>query len=315
MPLMQDQPPARRRAVGLVRYWTLLVPLLGMAPPVLADGIGDTPRWSVSPVLGLFSPRLGLLNDGEFKAPLPGQGRIILPDTGVNIDFDFVVDNPLPSIRHGTDAGAEFAYRLDDASAVFIGMSTWEASSTSVVATELPFQGVLSTTLYERTGTIAYNQVYLGLRRRLWRHDRLSIHGLLSLHELYNVDFKEDFVLAFRSGPAATFKRLIVTQSKATGGQLVRLGLEFDYRVYRHFSLGLDMGYFGGYRRFLLGNASLETDIQDQDNLSFRLPSIVGASGTLEYLAATNGFTDNRYEPLKLDFSGWNLMFRATLSF
>ncbi len=314
MPVIHAQTPSWKHCAGLGSGWSM-IGLLLLAMAAQADDTGDTPRWSVSPMLGLFSPRLELLNDGEFKAPLPGQGRIILPDTGVNIDFDFVVENPLPSIRYGTDAGAEFAYRIDDDNTVFIGMSSWEASSTAVVATELPFQGVLSTTLYERTGTISYNQFYLGLSRRLWRRDRLSIHGLLSLHELYDVDFKEDMVFAFQSGPAATFKRLIVTQSQATGAQLIRLGLGLDYRVYRRFSLGLDMGYFASYRQFLLGNASLETDIQDQDNLSFRLPSIQDASGRIQYLAATNGFTANRYEPLKLDFAGWNLMFRANLSF
>ncbi len=310
---MPNRRTRRHQSPGPFGWWPLVLSLL--APPVWADHGDDDKQWSVSPMLGLFSPRLELLNDGEFKAPLPGQGRIILPDSGVNVDFEFVVENPLPSIRHGTDAGIEFAYLVDDDHALFLGMSSWEASSTSVVATELPFQGVLSTTLYERSGTVSYNQFYLGWRWRLWHRDRLSVHGLLSLHELYDIDLKEDMVFAFQSGPAATFKRLIVIQSQATGAQLIRLGVGIDYRLYQGLSLGLDMGYFGSYRRFLLGNASLDTDIQDQDILSFRLPAIQDPAGRIEYLAATNGFNDNRYESLRLDFAGWNLMFRATLRF
>ncbi len=272
-------------------------------------------KWAITPMIGLFSPKLQLLNDGEFKALMPGQGRVILPDSGVNLDFEFIVDNPLPAIRYGSDAGAEISYQLNSQHAFFFGMSSWEATSTGVIVTELPFQGALSKTLYERSGKISYAQFFLGWRWKFLQRGKLSLHSLLSLHELYDIDYKEDLVFAFQEGPASSFKRIIVTQSQATGVQLLRIGIATQYHLFERFSLALDMGYFASYRKFLLGNASLQTDLQDQDNLSFRLPSRQDASGRLEYLARTTGFNDTQYQSLRLDFSGWNLMLKARFDF
>ncbi len=306
------KPPVDSAAICRRRWpWVVLLCLCTMTTKA-----ADKERtWTVSPMLGLFSPRLSLLNDGEFRSQMPGRGRIILPDSGVNLDFEFIVDNPLPAIRYGSDAGAEIGFRINERHGLFFGMSSWEATSTGVIVTEMPFQGTLSKTLYERSGKISYTQFYLGWRWRFLQRDRFSLHSLLSLHELYDIDYKEDLVFAFLDGPATSFKRLIVTQSQATGVQLIRFGIAAQYRLFERFSLGLDAGYFASYRKFLLGNASLQTDLQDQDNLSFRLPSRQDAAGRLQYLARTTGFTDTQYESLRLDFSGWNLMIKANFHF
>ncbi len=300
--------------------WQLRFTLLGVLGLLLlcwtTDSLSETePSWGVMPALGLFKPSLNELDKGEFKAPLPGRGRIIFPDTGVNIDFDFQIENPLSSIRLGAAAELGFFYVINPKHALLFGMGSWEATSTSLVSTEMPFQGSLTKTLYERSGNLSVFQYFVGWRWTFVRSERYRIRLLASLHELFDTDYREHLSFSFQSGEAAGFKRLITMSSQATGGELIRLGLAADYLFGSRFSLGLEGGYFYALRSFRLGNAGLKTDVQDQDNIRFRLPAIQDSNGQLLYLSGNNGFDSLNYLPLRLDFSGWGLMFRASIAF
>ena len=299
-----------QRHVYLVLFGLLAV--LAAPSTVLAD---NEPVWGVTPMLGIYRPSLKELNKGEFKAPLPGRGRIIFPDTGVNIDFDFMIDNPLSSLRFGAEAGLSFHYFVNPRHALLFGLGSWEATSTSTITTEIPFQGALTTTLYERSGNISYFQYFLGWRWTMLSEGPYRVHLITTLHELFDTDYKETLAFAFQSGEAAGFKRLITMQSQATGGEMIRLGVAADYQFTSQFSLGLQGGYFWALRHFRLGNASLQTDLQDQDNTNFRLPARQDASGQIQYLAGATGFNSLDYRDLRLDFGGWGLMLRANIDF
>ncbi len=279
-------------------------------------------RWSVSPIIGISSPRLKNLNDGEFAAPLPGQGRLTLPGSGDNINSNFIIDNTLEPIDWGTDAGVEFQLQVGAKDALLFGFSVWEGGSTSSVFTEIPFQGELTPTVYERSGKISYFEYYLGWKRDLFRRPRkYNVYSKLSLRELFDIDYKEEFVFAFQGGPSESFKRVIVTESQATGVLMLELAMGFEYFLADWVSLGVDAGYSFGFSKFKLGDASKKDDIQGNDNIRFKLPSILGANGKLQYLATPAPFDDdpsyeqNFYRPLKLDFNGWRSLFRVNFYF
>jgi hypothetical protein len=277
--------------------------------------VADEPRWNVSPVLGIHSPRLTALNDGEFKAPLPGRGRLIFDQADAGQDFDFVIQNALPNMRNGTEGGLEIGFRLDERNTFFFGASVWESGATSSVRTEMPFQGTMTPVGYERSARMSYFQYFLGWQRTLLSEaKKFRLHGRIALHEMFDIDYREDLVFGFDTG-AETFKRIIVMESQATGLLAAQFGLSGEYFLVDWLSIGADLGYTMSLRRFELGNATLSTDIQAEDNLNFRTPVQLNAEQRLTYLAEARSYNDVSYRNLELGFDGWRMAFRVNMYF
>ena len=312
---MHSSAPLPRQFAHAATAGAIAVTLLLSPAAVLADEAAAK-RFSVSPLLGVYSPTLRQLNKGEFKAPLPVRGRIVFQSTGENVNYDLVVNNTLPDIDYGTEAGVEFKLVLTRRDALVFGASSWEGVATSVMQTELPFQGVLSPAVYERSGRFSYFQYYLGWERVLFEPTaRMRVHGRLMLHEVFDIDYKEDLVFAFEGGPAETFKRLIVMESQATGVQMLQVGLGAEYQVRDWLSFAFDAGYAFNPRSFHLGNARLKTDIQPDDNIDMKLPAQVDSSGTLYYLSTANSYDDVAYSKMELSLNGWRALFRVNFYF
>lgn len=305
---------SRKRSVFVfVRRVSLI---LGVSLPLAAYADSEQKRWSVSPILGVHSPRMKLLNEGEFRSPLPGRGRIIFEDSGENTNYDFVIDNRLPAIKYGTEAGIEFKLLLDPRYSLILGASGWEGVSTSAVQTEIPFQGSLTPAGYERSGSISYFQYYLGVQRILMQKPRkYDIYGRITLNEVLDVDYKENMVFAFQGSGGDTFKRIIEMESQATGLLMLNLGAGGEYFLRSWISLGIDLGYTLSADRVRLGNATLKSDIQEEDNLNFRTPVQLDANNELTYLAEASSFEDASYRKLELGFDGWRASFRVNFYF
>ena len=267
--------------------------------------------WTVSPLLGLSSPELKLLNEGEFKSPILGSGVLVFADDVMSDSFFFKIDNDLPEIGFGTNAGLEFQMALNSRDAFVMGTSIWEGISTSVVTTEIPFQGVLSKAALERTGNISAMQFFLGWKRNIvHRPEKFNLYTKFTLHEIFDVDYKEDLIFAFQSGPAETFKRLIVMESQSTGILMFQLGVGLEYFMRDWLSFGIDTAYAIGANEFELGNGKITSDFLSGDNISLTLPTRV-VDGKLRYLTDNNGVM--RYEEMKLKFDGWQLLFRFNI--
>lgn len=277
---------------------------------------GAEKKWSVSPILGIHSPKMTLLNKGEFRAPLPGRGRIIFQDSGENTDFDFMIDNRLPGINYGTEAGIEVRLALDRKNSLILGASGWEGVSTSAVQTEIPFQGSLTQAGYERSASISYFEYFVGLQRiLLTRPKKYSIYGRVTFNEIMDIDYKENLVFGFQGDTGDTFKRIIEMNSQATGLLMFNFGLGGEYFLRDWISLGADLGYTVSMEDIRLGNATLKTDIQEEDNLNFRAPVQVGAGNKLTYLSEANSYDDVAYRKLEFGFDGWRALFRVNMYF
>jgi hypothetical protein len=283
------------------------------APALGAEG---EKKWSVSPILGVHSPSMTLLMEGEFQAPLPGRGRIIFEDSGENTDYDFVIVNDLPAINAGTEAGIEFRLILDHKHSLILGASNWEGVSTSAVQTEIPFQGTLTPAGYERSANISYFQYFVGLQRILLsKPKKYDIYGRMTLNEVLDIDYKENLVFGFEGTDGDTFKRIIEMSSQATGLLMMNFGIGGEYYLLNWFSLGLDLGYSISMEDVRLGNASLKTDIQEEDNLNFRTPVRLGTDNKLDYLAEASSYDDVTYRKLEFSFDGWRALFRVNMYF
>lgn len=267
--------------------------------------------WTVSPLLGISSPELKLLNEGEFKSPIIGSGVLVFVDDVISEAFLFEIDNDLPEIDFGTDAGLEFQLALNSRDAFVMGTSIWEGVSTSVVTTEIPFQGVLSKVAMERTGNVSAMQFFLGWKRNIvHRPKKFNLYTRFTLHEIFDADYKEDLVFAFQSGPADTFKRLIVMKSQSTGILMFQLGMGLEYFMRDWLSFGMDTAYAIGANEFEFSNGKLTSDFLTGDNVTMVLPTQL-VNGKLRYLTNDNGVLN--YEEMKLKFDGWQLLFRFNI--
>lgn len=292
--------------------WNSVVVIL-LSLPVVAVAQEKDKLWSISPLLGIASPDLKLLNEGEFKSPIGGRGAIVFAEDASSEDFLFKINNELPSIDYGTEAGLEFQLILDNRNAFVMGTSLWQGVSTSVVTTEIPFQGVLSKVVMERSGDISAMQFYLGWKRNIvQKPKKYNLYSKLTLHEIFDVDYKEDLVFGFQTGPAETFKRLVVMETQSTGILMFQFGMGLEYFMRDWLSFSVDTAYALGVNKFELSNGTITSDFQADDNISPILPNQV-VNGRLRYLTdiSDNGATN--YEEMKLKFDGWRLLFHFNI--
>ena len=281
--------------------------------PILALAQEKEKRWSVSPLLGISSPELRLLNEGEFKSPIAGGGTIVFAEDASSENFLFKIDNDLPSIDYGTEAGIEFQLALNSRDAFVMGTSIWEGVSTSVVTTEIPFQGVLSKVVLERSANMSTMQFFLGWKRNIMQKPKkYNIYSKLTLHEVFDVDYKENLVFGFQTGPAETFKRLVVMETQSTGILMFQLGIGLEYFIREWLSFGFDSSYALGANDFYLGNGKITSDFQGDDNLAPTLPSRI-LDNKLRYLTDVNENGVPNYEEMKLKLDGWHLLFRINI--
>jgi hypothetical protein len=281
--------------------------------PALVHAQDKEKRWSVSPLLGISSPKLELLNEGEFKSPIAGRGTVVFPEDVTSETFVYEIQNDLPKIDYGTDVGIEFQLALTKKDSFVMGISNWEGSATSVVTSEIPFQGVLSEVTLDRSGTVSAMQYYLGWKRNvIQKPKKYNIYTKLTLNEVFDVDYKEDLVYGFQTGPAETFKRLIVMETQSTGILMFQLGLGMEYFLRDWLSFGFDSSYAVGFNEFELSNGKITSDFQPDDNVFPILPTQL-LDNKLRYLTDVSPSGAPTYEQMKLSLDGWQLLFRFNI--
>ncbi len=266
--------------------------------------------WSVSPYLGLHQPSLTVLNKGTFPTPYEGDGTIT-NSLGSGDDVPFTYQTPLPPFNPGTLGGLEFRFRVNDKHAFFFGAATWEATSFSNSTGTMPIQGDFAGISAQRKADMSYTEYYLGWRYNLRnKPKKYSFYVTGSLHEVYDINYQESFSLLYLSGPAATFRKSVVTTAHSTGLPLVQGTAGGEWFLANWLSIGLEGGYEFGLKKFTLINGKRKTDILDTDNLTLFGPAVPDANtGIMAYKTKAGG----PYQNLKIDFNGWKVMIKATL--
>jgi len=257
-------------------------------------------------------PDLALLNKGEFKSPVSGNAGILNSD-GVSIQTPFELRNDLDPLAAETEAGVEFQWRMTQRQYLLFGLATWEGSSQSITDGHFPMQGVDSQLLFDRRGDLSYNQFFLGWKYNLFHKPRrYSIYPRLALNELFDIDYKEDLTFFFLDGPAATFRRIIIMESQATGVLLFQAGMGFEYYFTSWFSLAFDADYAFQPKKMRLSSNRIRSDIQATDGIfNLNLPTNPDAAGRLAYLSQDG----SEYHDLKLGFDGWKALLHFNINF
>ena len=270
-------------------------------------------KWSFGPTFGVHFPSLEILNEGEFKSPiLTGVSPLYDDPEEEGVDTNFIIRNPLPRLGIGFTYGFEFQWYISEKHTFLVGGTSWEKMSEATTQVIFPFQGLLrEDTISQRRGKLSYTQVYLG-----WNYNFLSkprkyrLYTKFSLHEVFDVDYKEDLVFTFTDEFGETFKRIIIIESEASGAFMTHFGLGGEFFLLKWLSIGLESGFFvGSIVNLKLDSIKNDFLFTDADIRNF--PTSTDVSNNVIYRSED----DTSWEPFKLGFDGWVALFRIKIYF
>jgi len=287
--------------------------LIAAACLVTVNGwaVDNERNWGLSPYLGLYNPSLKLLNKGEFRSPYEGTAEIVDQfGNNNNVSVPFRFRTPLPELNPGAMGGLEFQWRLNERHSLLIGGANWEATSAATGQGIFPVQGAFESVISQRKGDISFTEFYFGWRYNvLHKPKKHDFYVNLSIHDVFDVNYREDFSLLFLSGPPRSFRKSMVIETKATGLLLLQGMGGGEWFINDWFSLGAEAGYDFGLKALRLGDGNLVTDFRSTDNLFLELPMIPNSAGNMQYKVESGG----TYRDLRLSFDGWKALLKATI--
>lgn len=303
---------------------------------------GAAERWAVSFTLGGHLPGLEALSDGLYKAPLMGDAIILVREggegTGIEGEdadanetevFPFRYDNPVPGAGISTHGGIEFQWHANERHTFVFGMGSMENVSISRSRDNLPIQQhfVSNTVRSERRDKISYTEYTIGWQYNFWQRDDYRLYTRLSLHEVFDIDFREDFIFLFVESPVEDLvgvRRDMVVEAQTAAFLMGQLGLGAEWFVRDWLSFGVEGGVLLGEREFRLKDVRARNDFLDGDQVDRTgMPYMELSDGSLGYLIPSSTVDDldnpdtreQFYRPMDLSFDGWRVLFRINLYF
>ncbi|MDH4274616.1 MAG: hypothetical protein OEW08_06230 [Gammaproteobacteria bacterium] len=268
----------------------------------------------------MMQPTLVTVNDGIFQSPYRGQAQLTT-DFAENPSgrFEYAIDNftfrnPLKPVTVGPEAGIEFRRSFDPKTDFVIGVSSWEMSSKSRIIVTFPLQGNASNqATYDRRGKLRITQYYMGVRRYIGEKTRTyNVYLDANLRELFDINYQDENVFSFISGPPKGYKRIDIIKARSTGVSMVQLGVGMEAKVMDRISLGLEGAYAVGFNHPFLRNLDERQDFNGGDLLNFRVPPIVNGTENDVYYVSPDG---QRLEEARLDLNGWRVALKINVEF
>lgn len=276
--------------------------------------------WIFTPIAGLSKPNIDIILNDIYVAPFAGSSEITtdLPeDVAGNSRYPpekFHFENELPAQNIGVEAGFEVRRNFGIRNDFFVGISSWEVSSRAVNDVVLPLQGDrINDAEYERRAKFSYTQYFIGMRRYLFeRSKRFNLYLNFSVHELFDVDYKETNVFSFRSGKPKGFKRIAIFKSQSTGLMLFQVGGGTEFQFADRFSLSLEGAYALPLKEGALRGVTLQEDFNDGDRLN-NFPNYLSIDQTTGVALVTDH--NGERKEIKLSLEGWRVLAKFNVGF
>lgn len=310
--------------------------LLAASP---APGWALDERWSVSFGLGGLLPSLGDLDNGLFKSPFTGTATVLVREgsTGGGEGEDanetevipFRYENNLDGVKVAVLGGVEFAWHANERHSFLFGLGAMEHTSTTTSVGNIPLQQYFVSNVVEgeRRGKISFTEYTLGWRYNFLLRDRFRMYTRLSLHEVFDIDYRDDFVFLFRESPIADLvgvRRNMVAEAQSASLFMGQVGLGGEWFLQDWLSVGVEGGYVLGESDFALRDVRLRDDFLPGDAVNrIGLPFRQMTDGSLGYLlpnASADDLEDpttreNFYRTIRLGFDSWRLLLRVNVYF
>ncbi len=280
--------------------------------------------WSASIYLGEHRPALTQIYQNVFIAPLTFSDGEILLDTGETIEATREFRNDLEPLQGGNEFGGEFEWVFSKYFSVFAGLSSWESQEAISTATgKVLVEKREAEAFNVRTVKMSYNQAFLGTRiSLLHKPRRYRFYTRLSLNSIFDFDYFEKFSFTFDANdfPKAqgikevdSFKRVMITQARATAILALQGGLGFDYYFTDQWALSFAGGYVLGSSNFSLSSINVKHNVLDKDGMGEILYPVAENPEDRKgyYLTAET----LKYKRLSLDLSGWKAAITLRFSY
>lgn len=320
-------------------YALAIVCVLSGALSPTAQAIDE--RWSVSFSLGGVIPNFKALDDGIFKSPFTGTATVLVSEGGTGSGssdgtnanqtetIPFRYEANLPPINMAAQGGVEFYWHANERHAFLFGISSMEHSAVTRSVGNIPLQQYFASNVVEseRRGKISYTEYSLGWRYNAVRHKRFQLYTRLSIHEVFDIDYRDDFVFLFQESPIPDLlgvRRDMVAQAQTASLFMGQIGGGAEWFLRDWLSVGLEGGYVLGQSSVTLGDVQLRDDFQASDGVSRTgFPFRRMADGTLGYLVSTATPDDlesaetreSFYRSIRLRFDSWRVLLRLNLYF
>ncbi len=297
-----------RLVAAIMLAWSVQVSAAPSPPPSPPQK-----EWSISPILGVHQPNLKGLNEGVFNSPFAATSELAA-GTGANNSLLFTFPNPLPELGPSGYAGFEFEWAMTPKTNWIAGFGTWEGNSSAMTSGSMPFQRGYTDTIFQRSASISYNEVYFGARYNLFfSPKRYRIYGRLTLNTLFDIDYRENQLFQFKIEDGLIVTRSIIVEGRSTAALATQTGIGAEYYIGDRFSLSVEAGITLSVRKFYLSTSAYNTDFADNDGYLLFFGTIdPDPYGRLEYLTIADDDT-TEYNPMKLEIDGWKLLFRVSM--
>lgn len=296
-------------------------------------------RWSVSFGFGGLLPSLDALNDGLFDSPLLGTATILIREGGTGSGggddanetevIPWRYDSPLPDVDIAPHGSIELMWHANERHAFIFGFGAMEAVATDRTRGSIPLQQYFASNIVdgERRGKISFTEYTLGWRYTILSRANFRLYGRLSLHEVYDIDYREDFVFLFTESPILDLvgvRRNMVVEAQTSSVFMGQIGLGGEWFLQDWLSVSLEGGYLVGESDFSLRDVEIRDDFQAGDSLSRTgMPFRRMPDGTLGYLlpgATVDELADPEvregfYRPIRLGFDGWRAVVKLNIYF
>jgi len=289
-------------------------------PPAIAKLADD--KWVFSPVVGLYRPALESIYEDAYQAPFVGESSITT-DIPEDIEGEasyptekFLFDNALNKNFAGPEAGLEFRRTFGKQDDFYLGISTFEVTSKAIDEVEFPLQGQLKNiAVYERRAKLSLTQYFIGWRHYLYQKTvKNNFYVNLSLHEMFDIDYKENHVFTFIEGAPAGFKRIMVFQAQATGILMLQMGIGGERHFTDRFSVGLEGGFaFGIGKIGNLKGISRRDDFNEGDRLEDPKPAPLRPAVDNNVAALSPDANSQVNVRIRLD--GWRIALKFNVTF
>jgi len=288
--------------------------LWGLLMPTMLYAASEDEHWSVSIQIGAHAPQLTDLQK-LYQAPTWGVGTIEGEnDQEANTSEEFIIESPLQGNTVGAKTSLTFHWHANNKHSIIFGLGTWESTVFGNQTEELPQQGSLREIFYERRAKMSYTELSTGWRYDAFSFQKLNFYTRLSLHEVFDLDYRDDTVFTFFGNDnIVDFRRIVVMQAQTASLLMGELGLGVEWEFNKWFGIGFEGAYLFAERRMQLKLSN--DDIKGRSTVTevtyFPYQAIDGQVG---YLTGANP-GEGIYKTANLDFSGWQVLFSLNIKY
>ena len=285
-------------------------------------------QWSFALLVGGESPDLKALDNVVFNQAVTGSGTIKQSQSqNSNVTVPFSFNTPMAVKNYGDKAGLELQWHANPTNSLIFGIGSWSKSGASDQNGTIPTQGVYNDVTFKRRAIISYAEYNLGWRYTFFRKSKLILYARTTIHEAFDVDYREDFIISYYRGIASqtsssntsgtgsntantatqAFNRARIVQAKTASMFMGEFALGGEWFFLKWLAVGVEAGYMRAEKSIQFQNAKLQTDYQSTDNISF------DGGGSMAFYVNNGSNQLFAARKLNINFSGWQVMFHVNI--